>query len=90
MIFFGWSFVFFIVFLGPVVIQTPARGHYFGISGLWCAPVFPSDPYGRLADLTSGRRCWITPAYHTEQIWLEYFFVRLSPSMSKWTYPGPR
>ncbi|KAJ6486849.1 hypothetical protein C8R45DRAFT_996229 [Mycena sanguinolenta] len=33
---FGWSFVFTIVFLGPVAIQTVNRGHYFGISGLSC------------------------------------------------------
>ncbi|KAF7300723.1 hypothetical protein HMN09_00958100 [Mycena chlorophos] len=33
---FGWSSVFLIVFIGPVAIQTEARGHYFGISGLWC------------------------------------------------------
>jgi len=54
---FGWSFVFTIVFLGPVAIQTVNRGHYFGISGLWC---------------------WITTAYHKEQIYLEYFFQILS------------
>ncbi|KAK7019018.1 hypothetical protein R3P38DRAFT_2875372 [Favolaschia claudopus] len=53
MIAFGWSFIFTIVFLGPVAIQTTARGHYFGISGL---------------------SCWITAAYHDEQIWLEFFF----------------
>jgi len=50
---FGWSFVFSLVFLGPVAIQNEARGHYFGISGLWCR---------------------ITSAYHTEQVYLEYFF----------------
>ncbi|KAJ7336386.1 hypothetical protein DFH08DRAFT_706558 [Mycena albidolilacea] len=54
---FGWSLVFTLVFLGPVAIQTVARGHYFGISGLWC---------------------WITTAYHKEQIYLEYFFQIIS------------
>ncbi|KAJ7048588.1 hypothetical protein C8F01DRAFT_995368 [Mycena amicta] len=58
---FGWSFVFTFVFLGPVAIQTEARGHYFGISGLWC---------------------WITPAYRTEQIFLEYFIQFLSVVLS--------
>ncbi|KAJ6590547.1 hypothetical protein DFH09DRAFT_207234 [Mycena vulgaris] len=33
---FGWSFIFTIVFLGPVAIQTAARGHYFGIAGHSC------------------------------------------------------
>ncbi|KAJ6631178.1 hypothetical protein B0H10DRAFT_711186 [Mycena sp. CBHHK59/15] len=33
---FNWSFIFTLVFLGPVAIQTTARGHYFGISGMWC------------------------------------------------------
>lgn len=58
---FGWSFVFTIVFLGPVAIQTVARGHYFGISGLWC---------------------WITIAYHKEQVYLEYFFQILSMAVN--------
>jgi len=29
---FGWSFIFSIVFLGPVAIQTVPKGHYFGIA----------------------------------------------------------
>jgi len=33
---FGWSFIFTVVFLGPVAIQTVARGHYFGIYRLSC------------------------------------------------------
>jgi len=33
---FGWSFIFSLVFLGPVAIQTTARGHYFGIAGHSC------------------------------------------------------
>ncbi|KAJ7430585.1 hypothetical protein B0H11DRAFT_2135038 [Mycena galericulata] len=33
---FGWSFIFTLVFLGPVAIQTNARGHYFGISRTSC------------------------------------------------------
>ncbi|KAF7348502.1 hypothetical protein MVEN_01367700 [Mycena venus] len=33
---FGWSFVFTMVFLGPVAMETKERGHYFGISGEWC------------------------------------------------------
>ncbi|KAJ6571800.1 hypothetical protein B0H19DRAFT_1131299 [Mycena capillaripes] len=56
-----WSFVFTVVFLGPVAIQTVDRGHYFGISGL---------------------RCWITIAYHKEQIFLEYFFQCLSIALN--------
>ncbi|KAJ7275081.1 hypothetical protein C8J57DRAFT_1714784 [Mycena rebaudengoi] len=34
---FGWSFVFMLVFLGPVFVQTAARGHYFGIEGIDCS-----------------------------------------------------
>jgi len=33
---FGWSFVFALVFIGPVVVQKEAKGHYFGISNLGC------------------------------------------------------
>ncbi|KAJ7253666.1 hypothetical protein B0H12DRAFT_1233549 [Mycena haematopus] len=33
---FGWSFVFMMVFLGPVAIETKERGPFFGISGAWC------------------------------------------------------
>ncbi|KAJ7484696.1 hypothetical protein FB451DRAFT_1233203 [Mycena latifolia] len=33
---FGWSFIFTLVFLGPVAIETAARGHYFGIAGHSC------------------------------------------------------
>jgi len=33
---FGWSFIFTVVFLGPVAIQTAARGHYFGIYRTSC------------------------------------------------------
>ncbi|KAF7289979.1 hypothetical protein MIND_01373200 [Mycena indigotica] len=58
---FGWSFVFMCVFLGPVAIQSQSRGHYFGISGLWC---------------------WITPAYRSEQILLEYLVQFLSVGLS--------
>ncbi|KAJ6499676.1 hypothetical protein C8R47DRAFT_1111335 [Mycena vitilis] len=58
---FGWSFVFTIVFLGPVAIETVNRGPYFGVSGLWC---------------------WITASYHTEQIYLEYFFQCLSVAVN--------
>ncbi|KAJ7151095.1 hypothetical protein C8R46DRAFT_1123246 [Mycena filopes] len=57
LIIFGWSFIFSVVFVGPVAIENAARGHFFGISDLWC---------------------WITHAYRTEQIFLEYFFQFLS------------
>ncbi|KAJ6469519.1 hypothetical protein C8R45DRAFT_1017345 [Mycena sanguinolenta] len=33
---FGWSFVFMMVFIGPVAIETKERGPFFGISGAWC------------------------------------------------------
>lgn len=33
---FGWAFVATIVSVGPVMIQTPEKGPYFGISGNWC------------------------------------------------------
>ncbi|KAJ7322876.1 hypothetical protein DFH08DRAFT_352618 [Mycena albidolilacea] len=33
---FGWSFVLTMVFLGPVAMETPERGRFFGISGAWC------------------------------------------------------
>ncbi|KAJ7723420.1 hypothetical protein B0H16DRAFT_341916 [Mycena metata] len=33
---FGWSFVFSMVFLGPVAIENPKLGPFFGISGEWC------------------------------------------------------
>ncbi|KAJ7484274.1 hypothetical protein FB451DRAFT_1392840 [Mycena latifolia] len=32
----GWAAVVFIVVIGPIAIQTPAKGPYFGISGAWC------------------------------------------------------
>jgi len=53
LIIFGWSFIFSIVFIGPVAIENPTQGHFFGIYNLWCR---------------------ITPAYRTEQIFMEYFF----------------
>lgn len=31
----GWAFVTFIVILGPIAIQTPDKGPYFGASGYW-------------------------------------------------------
>jgi hypothetical protein len=34
---FGWSFVFTMVFLGPVAMEKKAElGPFFGISGAWC------------------------------------------------------
>ncbi|KAK7046870.1 hypothetical protein R3P38DRAFT_2876296 [Favolaschia claudopus] len=35
-VFLVWSFVFIIVFVGPVALENEARGHFFGISGAWC------------------------------------------------------
>ncbi|KAJ6599981.1 hypothetical protein DFH09DRAFT_1129166 [Mycena vulgaris] len=32
----GWATVFVIVLVGPVAIQTPEKGPYFGVSGAWC------------------------------------------------------
>ncbi|EJD05423.1 uncharacterized protein FOMMEDRAFT_103454 [Fomitiporia mediterranea MF3/22] len=32
----GWTIVAFIVTLGPLAIETPERGPYFGVSGYWC------------------------------------------------------
>lgn len=32
----GWSVVLMIVALGPIAIETPERGPYFGVSGYWC------------------------------------------------------
>ncbi|KAJ7742174.1 hypothetical protein DFH07DRAFT_750608, partial [Mycena maculata] len=32
----GWGVVIFIVLIGPIVIQRPEKGPYFGISGAWC------------------------------------------------------
>ncbi|KAH8115958.1 hypothetical protein DFH11DRAFT_1250554 [Phellopilus nigrolimitatus] len=32
----GWSVVVMIVTLGPLAIETPERGPYFGVSGSWC------------------------------------------------------
>jgi hypothetical protein len=32
---FGWASVATIVTVGPVMIQTPEKGPYFGISGNW-------------------------------------------------------
>ncbi|KAJ7039854.1 hypothetical protein C8F04DRAFT_281210 [Mycena alexandri] len=37
LIVFGWCFIFSIVFIGPVAVETTARGHFFGISDLWCS-----------------------------------------------------
>ncbi|KAJ7660058.1 hypothetical protein B0H17DRAFT_1095530 [Mycena rosella] len=36
MVVFGWSFVFTIVFIGPVAIETAARGPFFGIAEHSC------------------------------------------------------
>jgi len=36
MVVFGWGIVLTIVLVGPFVIQEPANGPYFGISGAWC------------------------------------------------------
>ncbi|KAJ8488852.1 hypothetical protein ONZ51_g3327 [Trametes cubensis] len=32
----GWALVAFVVLLGPVAIQTPEQGPYFGPTGYWC------------------------------------------------------
>ncbi|KAJ7154573.1 hypothetical protein C8R46DRAFT_1117772 [Mycena filopes] len=32
----GWGLVAFVILVGPILIQAPARGPYFGISGAWC------------------------------------------------------
>lgn len=32
----GWTVVAVIIFVGPGVIQTMAKGSYFGVSGSWC------------------------------------------------------
>lgn len=37
-----WSLVGFIVVVGPAVVETSARGPYFGIAGIWC---WITDPY---------------------------------------------
>lgn len=31
-----WAFLGFIVILGPAVVESPARGPFYGISGYWC------------------------------------------------------
>jgi hypothetical protein len=36
---FGWALVATIVIVGPAMIQTPAKGPYFGISGNWCVSI---------------------------------------------------
>ncbi|KAI0305120.1 hypothetical protein B0F90DRAFT_1815372 [Multifurca ochricompacta] len=33
---FGWTFISFIVMIGPLAIQKKALGPYFGPSGFWC------------------------------------------------------
>jgi len=32
----GWTIIGVVVVIGPAAIETPARGPYFGVSGLWC------------------------------------------------------
>ncbi|KAF9261334.1 hypothetical protein L218DRAFT_502799 [Marasmius fiardii PR-910] len=32
----GWLFVIFLVIIGPLALQKPDQGPYFGISGTWC------------------------------------------------------
>jgi len=32
----GWFFIVFIVYIGPLALQTKDRGPYFGPSGFWC------------------------------------------------------
>ncbi|KAF7308741.1 Git3 domain-containing protein [Mycena kentingensis (nom. inval.)] len=32
----GWTLVVFVVIIGPLAIQRPEKGPYFGISGAWC------------------------------------------------------
>lgn len=31
----GWTAVLFVIIIGPLAIQTPEKGPYFGISGYW-------------------------------------------------------
>lgn len=35
-LFLGWLSVLLIVAIGPLAYQTPDKGAYFGVSGLWC------------------------------------------------------
>lgn len=35
----GWTAVLFIIIIGPLAIQTPEKGPYFGISGYWFVSV---------------------------------------------------
>ena len=40
----GWSFVAFVVSIGPLAIQNKnTRGPYFGPAGFWCATCCPSQ-----------------------------------------------
>jgi len=66
----GWTFVVFIVTIGPLAIQKEALGPYFGPSGFWYVPRHLSQPAANLC-----QRCWITEQYPAEQTFLEYLPV---------------
>lgn len=42
-----WAFLGFIVILGPSVVESRARGPFYGISGYWCwiTPSYPVERY---------------------------------------------
>lgn len=39
----GWIAVLFIIIIGPLAIQTPERGPYFGVSGYWYVELMSDD-----------------------------------------------
>jgi hypothetical protein len=45
----GWLFIVFVVAIGPLAIQTDARGPYFGPAGFWyatrCLSQCSTQPY---------------------------------------------
>lgn len=42
-----WAFLGFIVILGPAIVESRARGPFYGISGYWCwiTPGYPVERY---------------------------------------------
>ena len=53
-LFIGWAMVVIFVLVGPSVIETAARGPYFGISGAWYVYLSPAIPHLTLHDEGAG------------------------------------
>ena len=66
-----WIFIFCVDMFGPVILQKPDQGPFFGISGYWCVCSLLLICRARI----TSRRCWITSNYPRARVFLEYMFV---------------